>query len=351
MNIRKLEISNQAKIDVDTVNAWDNYVEKHPEGKLYHLSAWATLIKETFGHENYYFYSSTPDQKIDGLIPLIRLKSRLFGDYFVSQPYFNYGGAIGDSTDIENNLISHTCDIAKQLNTSHIEFRDSKERQNDYPVKTDKVNMILELPENEEVLWKDLGSKRRAQIKRPLRENPTIHIGHKELLSDFYQVFAENMRDLGTPVYSKYFFNQILKRFSDNAALIVIRINNEPVGAGFLIGYKGTLEIPWASTLRKTNNISINMLMYWEILKYAIQQNYAYFDFGRSSVDSGTYRFKKQWGAQPQQLYWHYWLREGEALPALNPNNPKYKLAINTWKKLPISLTKIIGPNIVKNLP
>jgi len=130
-----------------------------------------------------------------------------------------------------------------------------------------------------------------------------------------------------------------------------LRLNDKPIGAAFLIGFQKKLEIPWASTIKKYNSLGINMLMYWEILKYAIENGYQVFDFGRSSLNSGTYRFKKQWGAKPLQLYWHYWLKDGEELPKLNTSNKKYKFAINVWKQLPIFITNWAGPKIVKNLP
>jgi FemAB-related protein (PEP-CTERM system-associated) len=159
------------------------------------------------------------------------------------------------------------------------------------------------------------------------------------------------MRDLGTPFYGKPFFYNILESFPENSQIIVLRMNNQPVAAGFLIGYRDTLEIPWASTIRDVNQLSMNMLLYWEALKFAIQSGFRYFNFGRSSRDAGTFRFKQQWGAQPKQLYWHYWLGEQGELPTLNPSNPKYALLINLWKRLPVTLTRWLGPPIVKNLP
>ena len=159
------------------------------------------------------------------------------------------------------------------------------------------------------------------------------------------------MRDLGTPVYSKNLFKNILNNFPESARIIIIQLNNKPVSAAFLIGYKDKLEIPWASTIKEVNHLSINMLLYWEVLSFAISKKYNFFDFGRSSINAGTYKFKKQWGAQGKESYWHYWLDENTEMPSLNPNNPKYKLVISIWKKLPVSLTRIIGPSIVKNLP
>ena len=159
------------------------------------------------------------------------------------------------------------------------------------------------------------------------------------------------MRDLGTPVYAKTFFRSILRELPRQSVICLLSLRGEPVAAGFLIGFKRTLEIPWASSLRRFGKLSPNMLLYWSALKYACETGYQRFDFGRSSPDSGTYKFKAQWGAQPVQLNWGYWVPDGAALPDLSPRNPKFQLAIKVWQRLPIAVTKIIGPPIVQNLP
>lgn len=245
--------------------------------------------------------------------------------------------------DFANNL-------ARDLGTNHIEYRDETARDG-YPVKTEKANMILALPDTQEQLWNGFTSKLRAQIRRPQREDTDVQLGGEELLNAFYSVFARNMRDLGTPVYGKLFFRKILKCFPKQSRIIIVHLEYRPVAAAFLLGYKDTLQIPWASTVRDVNHLSINMLLYWEVLKFAVNNDYSYFDFGRSSKGSGTFRFKQQWGAKPKQLFWHYWLADTAELPELNPSNPKYVLAINIWKRLPVIFTKWLGPIIVKNLP
>lgn len=329
---------------------WNRYVENHPDATIYHLCEWRELIHNTFGHSYRYIYATNENNEMIGVLPLIRLQSRLFGDFFVSMPYFNYGGALADTPEIEQKLMQHADEMAKNAGVKHIEYRDTVSRP-DYPARTDKVNMILALPDSVEVLWDGFKPSLRAQIKRPQRENPQTKIGGIELLDDFYRVFARNMRDLGTPVYSKTFFANILKQFPEQANIIVIVLKGKPVAAAFLLGHRSMLEIPWASTVRTVNHLSINMLLYWEVLSFAIKKGYDFFDFGRSSIDSGTYRFKKQWGAVPKPLHWHYWLPQGEKLPALNPSNPKFTLMINIWRRLPVFVTKIIGPGVVKNLP
>lgn len=337
-------------LDAATPEEWNRYVESNPAASLYHRAEWQALIKETFGHSGYYFSARDKTGNITGVLPLIRLRSRLFGDFMVSMPYFNYGGAVADHPLIEQHLMEAAAQQGARIGVSHIEFRDDTPRR-ELPARTEKVNMILHLPDNQDELWQSFTPKLRAQIRRPQREKPQVLMGGVEYLDDFYAVFSRNMRDLGTPVYSRTFFRNILDSFPDTSQLIVVRLADRPVAAAFLIGHRDTLEIPWASTLSDVNRLSINMLLYWEILKYAIKQGYRNFDFGRSSKDSGTYRFKQQWGAQPRPLYWHYWQASGDTLPSLNPDNPRYALAIKVWQRLPLTVTTALGPLIVKNLP
>jgi FemAB-related protein (PEP-CTERM system-associated) len=343
---------------------WNQYVESNPAASLYHRAEWKELINNVFGHECYFFYASSNEpgsnkpgekepagnEKIVGILPLVRLNSKLFGDFMVSMPYFNSGGAIANSLLIEQKLMTAVNDFAAKIGTAHIEYRDDITRD-ELPARTEKVNMILSLPKTEDVLWQTFTPKLRAQIRRAQRENIQIKSGGTECLTDFYTVFARNMRDLGTPVYGKKFFNNILHTFSENSKIITLHHKGRPVAAAFLLGHKDTLEIPWASTIKDVNHLSINMLLYWEVLKFAVKNQYQHFDFGRSSKGSGTFRFKQQWGAKPKQLFWHYWLSDNAEMPRLNPDNPKFALAINVWRRIPVFITKLIGPFIVKNLP
>jgi FemAB-related protein (PEP-CTERM system-associated) len=233
---------------------------------------------------------------------------------------------------------------------SHIEYRDTRHRDG-MPQKTEKNSLILKLPANPDQLWDDIGTKVRAQIKKAQGSDLAFKSGRHELLDDFYKVFAINMRDLGTPVYAKSFFRNLLDANSLDTRLVLAYRHQRPVSCAFLIRWHDTVEIPWASTLREANTYNANMFLYWNVLKHAIESGASFFDFGRSSKDAGTFKFKLQWGAQPQQLYWHYWLQGGGELPALNPNNPKFQLAIAVWQRLPVWLTRLMGPHLVKNLP
>jgi serine/alanine adding enzyme len=333
------------------VAEWDAYVRQAPGATIYHLHAWRGIISDVFRHESHALVARDDAGLIAGVLPMVRLRSRLFGDFLVSVPYFNYGGVVADSPQIAESLLKAAAVRARELGVSHLELRHSSNVAPQWPSRTDKVAMLLPLPESAATLHKQLDSKLRSQIKRPLREGAVCTSGGIELLDDFYAVFARNMRDLGTPVYPRRFFARILEAFPQEARLFVVRLAGAPVASGFVLGHGTTLEIPWASSLRSANAVGVNMLLYWSVLEYACERGFKTFDFGRSTRDGGTFRFKKQWGAAPQQLYWHYWLRDGTELPQLNPANPKYRLAVSAWQRLPLPLANLLGPLIVGNLP
>ncbi len=334
-------------------DSWDRYVQESESASCYHLAGWNSIIRKSFGHKTFYLLAEDSPNNVKGILPLVQLKSMLFGNFMVSVPFFNYGGLLSLDSKISELLVSKAIEIAHAERATHIEFR----HKATFPYKdlketSHKVCMELELPETADELFGSFPSKLRSQIRRPTKEGMCVRLGGEEELESFYSVFAVNMRDLGTPVYSKEFFRNIIREFSGtNKICTVYAKTGQPVASAFLLGFKNTLETPWAASLKSYARFSPNMLLYWESLRFACDNGYKIFDFGRSSPNSGTYRFKAQWGAKPLKLYWYYWLGENSVLPQLNPSNPKYKLAINVWKKLPLSITKLAGPMIVKNLP
>ncbi|MGH8309814.1 MAG: FemAB family XrtA/PEP-CTERM system-associated protein, partial [Steroidobacteraceae bacterium] len=313
--------------------------------------AWRRVVRSVFGHETFYLAARGSEGDVVGVLPLVRLRSLLFGDFLVSLPYFNYGGVLAQSAGVRARLLGAANDLARRLRVSHLELRHRCSGPESWPVRTDKVAMLLRLPETPEQLWRGLTSKLRAQIKRPLREGATCVFGRAELLDEFYGVFAENMRDLGTPVYAKRLFQTMLATFPESTAIAVVRLKGRPVAAAFTLRHRDTMEVPWASSLRRANGLGVNVHLYWNLLERAVAEGLTVFDFGRSTRDSGAFRFKRQWGAEPEQLYWHYWLRDGTTVPGLSPANPKYRAAIAAWRRLPLPVANWLGPRIVKNLP
>jgi serine/alanine adding enzyme len=340
-----------------TVAEWDAYTNKHPRGSLYHLHCWKPIIELSFGNETCYLEARDAEDRLRGVLPLVRQRSRVFGDHLVSLPFVTYGGAIADSAAVEDALMQHAGTLAREMGSAHVEFRDTLPRTH-WRARTEKFSLRLALPDNAETLWQGFTSKLRAQIRRGEREHARAEIGGRELLPDFYRVFARNMRDLGTPVYSRTFFEHIFDKLpcaadavGQHARAIVVYLRGRPVAGAVLLGYRRMLEIPWASSLREVNPLGINMVLYWRVMQHAIESGHTVFDFGRSTRDAGTYRFKRQWGAGPVPLHWHYWMADSGDLPQLNPQNPKYRLAIAAWQHLPLWAANMIGPKLVKNLP
>lgn len=331
--------------------SWDGYVHAHPAASGYHLMAWRQVVEKAFGHRTFYLMAKDEHGEVRGVLPLFFLSSRLFGRFLVSMPFLNYGGILADNPEAQAALLASAVDVAKGLEASHIELRHQESSDMGWPNKQHKVSMRLELPCQFEVLWKGFSAKLRSQIRRAQKEGMTVRIEGNELLEDFYRLFSRNMRDLGTPVYARKFFETILQTFPKETRIGIVYWKDRPLAGGLLYGFRNMLEIPWASSDRRYNHLAPNMLLYSSVLEYACRQGFRIFDFGRSTPDSGTFHFKEQWGARPVPLHWYYWLASGETLPDLSPRNPRYDLGIKLWQRLPIAVTRCLGPFISPYLP
>jgi FemAB-related protein (PEP-CTERM system-associated) len=267
-----------------------------------------------------------------------------------SIPFFNYGGALAVSPEVALSLMDRARALAQEQRCSFLELRDARPQPGNWRVRTDKVSMILRLPADTAALSKQLGSKLRSQIKRAERENPSVRCGGAELLADFYQVFCRTMRDLGTPVYPRRFFEAIFKAFPQECLLVVVYRSGRPAAAGFLVMSRGHAEIPWAACREDDKPAGFNMRLYWEVLTAAIERGCTQFDFGRSTIDSGTYKFKRQWGADPLQLYWHRWERKPQEAGG-GAEGGLMRHATRVWRHLPLSVANILGPIVSPGLP
>ena len=335
----------------DDHKAWDDFVASADTAESYHPYEWRKVFESVYGHRCFYLMARDSAGEVIGVLPLVHLKSKLFGNFLVSIPCFNYAGTLTSSDTVRSELIDAAWQVAEEIGASHVELRHRARVVADLPYRDDKFAMQLELPDSHDELWQGFSSKLRAQIRRPTKEGAIAEEGGVELLDDFYSVFSRNMRDLGTPAFPKKLFRSVCDSFPSTTRIFIVRLNDKPCAAGITYGFRNRLEIPSASSLREYNRVSVNMLLYWTVLQYAIRERYRMFDFGRSSRDAGTYRFKKQWGAEPEQLHWHYCLRPGMEMPRLNPDNPKFRLATKIWQRLPLSLANALGPHIVRHLP
>src|SRR5262249_28531654 len=331
--------------------AWDHYVLNHPTASGYQLMGWGRIMQKALGHRTLYLMVRDEHGQVRGVLPLVFVSSRLFGRFLVSMPAVNYGGVLAEHVDAQRALLDAATSHARNLGAIHIELRHQESLDLDWASKQHKISMRLDLPREPDTLWKQFPSKLRSQIRRALREQLTVRVEGIELLDDFYRGFAGNVQHLGTPVLGRRVFKAILTEVPKDARICAVYHAQQPVAAGFLYGFKTTLEIPWASSDRRYNRLSANMLLYSTALEYACREGFEVFDFGRSTPGGSTYRFKEQWGARPVPLYWYHWSCEGRPVPDVSPENSKYGLAIRTWKRLPVTLTRLIGPSLVRSIP
>jgi FemAB-related protein (PEP-CTERM system-associated) len=326
------------------------YVSDHLEATAYHRPEWLELIERAFGQRTMYLAALTAD-RIAGVLPLVFFDSRLFGRFVVSIPFVNYGGLLADSPEVERALLARAVEETQRAGGAHLELRHTRQCFSELAAKRHKVAMLLTLERDHDAQWAAIDRKVRNQIRKAEKSDLHTTVGGEELLPSFYQVFARNMRDLGTPVYARKFFHAVLRTFPEHSRVVVVTHRGQPVAASIVHWHRDVIQVPWASALREFNPLCVNVLLYWQMIRFAIERGFRAFDFGRSTPGEGTFQFKKQWGAQPLELVWEYWTADGVAVPELNPKNPKFDIAIRAWQRLPVTVANAIGPHIVRNIP
>jgi FemAB-related protein (PEP-CTERM system-associated) len=327
------------------------YVLRGNRVSLTRSPRWLTVLERGLGHTPYAL-EATDGERTCGFLPLAYVHSLLFGRFLVSLPYLNSNGVLADDEATARRLVDEAVVLADTLRVRHLELR--HEQALEHPALTgrneSKVHMRLALPDCPGPLWESLPSKVRNQVRKGERGGLQVVWGGLDLLPEFHAVFSHNMRDLGTPVYGRRFFRAVLESFPGEAELCVIRTGNLPIAAALLLHGRGVTEVPSASSLRAYNPTCANMLLYWHLLERAVLRGQAVFDFGRSTLDSPTYRFKKQWGAVPEKAVWQTYERTGRSAD-VRPDNPRYQRLIRVWQRLPVSLTRLLGPVIVRGIP
>jgi FemAB-related protein (PEP-CTERM system-associated) len=334
--------------------AWDGYVLGHPEGLAYQLFAWQQAVHSAYGFDHCYLLAEN-DGVLSGILPLIKFRIPFYGTRFLSLPYCDAGGVLANDEKISSALILFAREMADRLGVLY-SLRTTQKLLPESINQTDKVRMLLDLPDSSERLLADLKAKLRSQIKRPLKDGLTVKLGGVELIDQFYAVFSENMRDLGSPVHSRSWIKSIVFHYQQQVKLSVVYTpEGNPAAAGIILLHPTTVSIPWASALRKYNRLNPNMLLYWTFLSFAADSGYQRFDFGRSTPGEGTYRFKEQWGAQPSPLYWYEFAAAEKPCESsmqeeslAKGRSGKRELAAQLWQKLPTAGANWLGPRIRK---
>ncbi len=369
----------KAYCDTDK-QVWDNFVLNSENSSFFHLIGWKDVVKQSFGHKAH-FMMSVQENQITGILPLFEIKSRLFGHALVSVPFGAYGGMCSMNREAESALYRSTETLGKLMSVDYVEMRnqiDSKNVRNVHPeasgqdvqnVRTNEVVEQAEQSNNSNWLTKDLyvtfqrgiypdiesnfkavPRKQRRMIRQGIKAGLLSKIGRKEHLKDFYNIYARNLRNLGTPVFPLKYFENIMEIFPETFILSVWKDNVMVAGVMTFI-FKDRLMPYYGGSLKKYLLYAVNDFMYWELMRYGCEKGYKIFDFGRSKKGTGSYDFKCHWGFEPKELPYTYYLVTKKDMPNISPANPRYTAMISVWKRLPLSLTKWLGSKIVRNIP
>jgi serine/alanine adding enzyme len=333
--------------------AWQTYVKSAPLASLYHGLEWRDVLLPAFGHRSWYLMAQD-EAETRGVLPLIELKSSLFGHSFVSLPFLDYGGILADGPEYEAALATAAADLATKRGAHHIELRQAfatgKCTEAGWKLRQHKAALVIPLDADAGTHWAGLSSRLRGKVRKAERSGATFSVGAAEELDDFYRVFGLNMRDLGTPVYGRAFFQNILQ-FADDATLLMVRRKGQPAAGAIAVRRGERVELPWICSDYSQSSFFMNEYLYWNAIQWACRSGVRELNLGRCSIDGGTFRFKMQWNPEVRSLFWYYWLASGSELPEFSANNPRYALAVRCWKKMPLPLANRLGPWIVRNIP
>ena len=336
--------------DASHQGAWNKFVGESAEGSFYHRFEWKDITERTFHHETCWL-AAVDGAEVVGVLPLVRVKSPLFGSIACSLPFVNYGGPVAKTGAIEDALLLEAKRVADDWRVDYVEMRCRRDLGPSYPSADHKVSMTVTLDKNPDVLWNAYKTDHRQQIRRAYKYGLTAKIGGAELFDDFYSVLCESWRDLGTPILSHKYLSAVVAAFPETTRICMVYSGAETAAAALYGIHGGTVEGMWLGTRPKFRAQMAGYVLYWETIKDACERGLQRYHLGRSTAHSAAEAFKKKWRADATQLYWHYILRTRSEVPQLNPQNPKYRLAIKTWRRLPLSVTRLVGPVIARSIP
>jgi serine/alanine adding enzyme len=327
--------------------SWNRFVEHHEHGSTFHRWEWRGVYTGVYGHESPYLMAYEGDSLV-GVLPLVRVKSLVFGHYLVSLPFVSYGGPLGTAA-AQRSLTARAAELGKDAKL--VELRSRVPIETALTPVNRKITVVLDVvPNDYEATFKRFDSKLRSQVRRGEKEGIIVRFG-RELAADYHRVFAEHMRDLGSPAHGLKFFEALADALGERAWIGVAYLGAEPVAAGFAIENGAEVEISWASALRRYQKVSPNMALYGAFIRRTCEHGFSAFNFGRCTEGSGTHKFKKQWGSRDEALPWYQaGTASGEtSLP--NPNKGTYATAVRVWQRLPLALTTSLGSRLIAGIP
>lgn len=342
--IRVVKYTNERQLE------WDGFVSQQPSGTLFHTTAWKRIIERAFGYKSCYLLAEN-EGRIEGVLPLFTVSNPLTGRTLISSPFAVYGGACSANAAAQAELVHAACELAHEQKVEYLEFR--FRQADDVPgfiTKDLYVTFDFDIDSDHDRLFKSLPKDTRYMIRKGQKAGLTVSNGNAGL-DEFFNVYAQSVRNLGTPVFSKKFFRIILEELGNDAEIMVVRKDQTAVSAVMSFRFRDWILPYYGGSTLDGRHYAANNFMYWELLESARQRGIRHFDFGRSKKGTGAYEFKSAWNMRESALPYQFHLVKRQEMPNFSPANPAFSRAINLWKRIPFPVTKVIGPALVRLFP
>ncbi len=337
--VKRLEDGNEGR--------WDAFVKDSPQATFFHLAAWRDLLEHALGHRCHYLYAERGGV-ITGVLPLAEIRSRLFGHALISTPFCVYGGIVARDPDSEAQLTRAAAALADKLRVGYLELRDRELRHADWPVKDLYVSFRKAIDPDHDKNLKAIPRKQRAMVRKGIAAG--LEARHDGSVAEFYRVYAESVRNLGTPVLSRNYYMRLQQTFGEDCEITVITHQGQPVAAVMSLYFRDEVHPYYGGSVARGRDLAANDFMYWSVMQRAVERGARLFDYGRSKQDSGSYHFKKHWGFEPVPLPYAYYLVRAKEVPNISPTNSKYSLFIKAWQRLPLPVSCAVGPWLARDL-
>ena len=333
--------------DDSDAQAWDAYVTSAPDGSFFHRYGWRQVLERAAGHKTHFLIAESGG-RVTGVLPLAHVRSRLFSNALIAMPFCVYGGVVAADDASRDALEAAACERAKQLGVDYLEMRNRTPVRDDWPRKDLYVTFRKEMDPDPDANMKAVPRKQRAMIRKGIKAG--LESEADSGTARFYDCYSQSVRNLGTPVMGRRYFDTLMNVFGDDCRILTVTKDGEAVASVMNFYFRDEVLPYYGGGTHAARRLYANDFMYWEVMRQSVEAGLRVFDYGRSKIGTGSYRFKKHWGFEPEALAYEYFLVKAPAMPNLSPTNPKYKLFIDTWKRLPVGLTRVIGPFLARSL-
>ena len=343
-----LTVHRLSSSDAATAKRWDDFVLACPVATFFHRAGWQSIIAQVFGHKTHFLFAESHGV-IQGVLPLAHVNSWLFGNSLVGLPFAVYGGAAAANDGAADMLEAEAQTLAKQLGVDHLELRNVQARHADWPCQDLYVTFRKAILPEEEANMLAIPRKQRAMVRKGIKRGLTSAIDPD--VDRFFALYADNVHRHGTPAMPKSYFGALRKEFGDDCeVLTVLAPDGRSLSSVMSFYFRDEVLPYYAGDDESARDLAANDFKYWELMRRSCARGLKVFDYGRSKQGTGSFAFKKNWGFEPQPLHYEYCLYKRDAIPQNNPSNAKYKLMIETWRRMPIGLANWLGPFIVRSL-